>query len=504
MCVLVKLEVSQKQAYIFGSNQLKENVRRSELIDYITGGSYFKEQLKGEFPFKDENIFYSGGGHIVCQFSEEEQARRFVGCVTKQILRDIPDMEVFVKIWKMDEGKSVADNLFILSQELEKKKSWRRSFFHQGSFGVEKVSSTTLDVIQKETDGFREVDKCVENLVKKRDTVAVTGNQPVYYLDDLGATKDDESFISVIHIDGNGMGKRVENFRKAHGADCPLETYQREMKEFSDKIDQDFKAAYYAMVKTIEKNKNAKKLERLSLGEVYLPIRRLILAGDDVCFVTDARIGLECAAIFLEELKKKGYYACAGIAIVHLKYPFYRAYELAEQLCSSAKKVAARLGEASVMDWHVEQGEIVGDLEEIRGRYQAGDGSSMILRPYVVLASDEANQKEETQSRSYARFCQVMRIFQRKENAYARGKLKEAREIIQKGESEMHYYIQKNLLQDLTLEAYQGIHKVEKSEEILFRGEGLERESYITIEEKKYSLWFDAIEMMDLYIELTH
>lgn len=67
----------------------------------------------------------------------------------------------------------------------------------------------------------------------------------------------------------------------------------------------------------------------------YFPVRNIILAGDDVCFVTEGRIGVECARIFLEKIwgkvnsvDNKNYSACAGVAIVHQKYPFIRHISL--------------------------------------------------------------------------------------------------------------------------------------------------------------------------------
>lgn len=50
--------------------------------------------------------------------------------------------------------------------------------------------------------------------------------------------------------------------------------------------------------------------------------------------------------------------ACAGVAIVHQSYPFYKAYEIAESLCSSAKKYNASLDKegcanACAIDWHI-------------------------------------------------------------------------------------------------------------------------------------------------------
>ena len=73
--------------------------------------------------------------------------------------------------------------------------------------------------------------------------------------------------------------------------------------------------------------------------------------------------------------------------MVHLKYPFHQAYDLAEALCSSAKKYGVSLcgdGSVSVMDWHIEFGQLKENLREIRSDYETEDGNAWI-RPVVVL-----------------------------------------------------------------------------------------------------------------------
>ena len=137
------------------------------------------------------------------------------------------------------------------------------------------------------------------------------------------------------------------------------------------------------MTEIVKYNIEKEKLKDLSIKDKKFPVRRIITAGDDICFVTEGRIGLECAVTFIKELNKcqnkedkEGYAACAGVAIVHQKYPFYKAYELSELLCSNAKKYAASLSEdksgkeISVIDWHIEFGEIKDTLKEIRKGYE--------------------------------------------------------------------------------------------------------------------------------------
>ena len=141
------------------------------------------------------------------------------------------------------------------------------------------------------------------------------------------------------------MGKRLEKIRTENQTK-PRAEYKSNMRKFSESVDKNFKEAYKEMLYRVAQNLKNGNLSALELQGKMFPVRKIILAGDDVCFVTEGRIGLEAARIFIEQLKCKkndcdqmGYTACAGVAIVHKKYPFYKAYELSEIICSNAKKI---------------------------------------------------------------------------------------------------------------------------------------------------------------------
>ncbi len=191
-------------------------------------------------------------------------------------------------------------------------------------------------------------------------------------------------------------------------------------------------------------------------------MRRIITAGDDICFVSEGRIGTECAAYFLRALadKKnavdgKGYAACAGVAIVHQKYPFYKAYELAERLCSNAKKYGASLSEdgsgsdVSVIDWHIEFGEIKDTLEQIREAYIDADGKCILRRPYIVSASEQIKTAEPLRQYDVFKDFLVDTIWK---EGYARGMLKELRSVFGKGEQEIEYYLKFHKMRKLLKE----------------------------------------------------
>lgn len=498
---LTMFEVSQKQSYIFGSNRLKENIINSSVIAWIMSPEYFEVVIDDETIFnKKDNLVYSGGGHIILEFSTKEKAVDFSKKITFEVHKCYPDIELFTTTMEYDCEKNPGDNLKKLTAKLETKKSVRSSVFHQGTFGVEKIDASTLKSVLPEME-----EKTDKELMP-------AGYHRACKFEELGGTKNEHNFIAVIHIDGNAMGKRVEKLI-ASSANLSWEEYKRKMQSFSKAIDQDFKSAYKDMNETVVRNIESQKLDCLDLKEEKFPVRRIITAGDDICFVSDGRIGIECAVSFIKSLNsqknaedQEGYSACAGVAIVHQKYPFYRAYELAEMLCGNAKKFGASLSadgtgsDISAIDWHIEYGEMKDNLEEIRQEYETLDEKRLEMRPYIVCASDRIKEMEPV--RNYANFRKLVKKIQNNEISYARGKMKELRSVLKRGEKATGYYLEFNKIEDIMLESYQEIYKKISIDQI-GSGKGLERKIFLeTADGMERSILFDALEVSDTFIDL--
>ena len=74
---------------------------------------------------------------------------------------------------------------------------------------------------------------------------------------------------------------------------------------------------------------------------------------------------------------------CGGVAIVPAKYPFYRAYELAEQLCSSAKK-KSRITDEIFIDFAILHGDMSPTLKQLCiQQYEAPEGY-LHYGPYCI------------------------------------------------------------------------------------------------------------------------
>lgn len=504
------LEVSQKQAYIFSSNRLKDNVANSANIAWVTSCDYF--QTIGASYQEEKNLVYAGGGHTVSQFDSKEEAEKFHQQVTRSVFERFPDMEVFAKCMPYDENKAPKDNLKELIKELELKKAQRQAAFRQGSFGIEAIDSSTR---QPKRMGSEE--KSIPKSQEQIDRALLpAGYENVYQFEELGGSKGESNFIAVIHIDGNGMGKRVKEFQDKEGAEGKSwDEFQKKLKDFSEAIDRDFKNAYKETTEEIAHKIEANALTDLSLKGKNFPMRRIITSGDDICFVTEGRIGIECARVFIEKLNRqknsadgKGYGACAGVAIVHVKYPFYRAYELAESLCSNAKSFGAGLSpedngaSVSAIDWHIDFGEMGDRLSSIRDQYLTEEKKHLDMRPYIVSAPDEVLKKEPI--RQYSHFKEVWaRICKADDkDRYARSSIKSLRSVLKGTEKDAWYYLTYHKIDSLAVDCYQGIYREIQTEKLL-SGEQIDRKLYVkTTDGKERSVLFDAVEVMDTFIDL--
>lgn len=480
---LAILEVSQKQAYIFSSDRLRDNVARSNEIAYVTGdttlGDFFSLAAPDAYDEK-KNLIYAGGGHTVFQFDDAEAARRFVRRVTLRAMKEFPDMELFARVLDCRDYPEAAPSALLkhLSEELEKKKSVRSAAFRRMSFGVEK-----LDGVNWQPERIDGGERTRFKPADTRDFTELAG---------------DKGFLAVVHIDGNGMGRRVQEIYDKKGGDW--DSCCRSLRAFSEGIDRDFKAAYAEMEAELKAQFPA---ELDSKGR--LPLRRVIMAGDDVCFVSRGSIGPEAARVFLEKLAKKEnpeqpgqpYAACAGVALVHTKYPFHMAYDLAEELCSSAKRFGALIdegGAVSAIDWHIEFGQLKDGLAEQRLDYITEDSTParerhMELRPLAVVVPPALRQKAERVTgglRTWDYFSRLTRTL-KSSGRIARSKLKGLRNAVRQGEVETRYYLGSTRTREALTQL------VERSAGFTPQGGAL----FAPIGGVERSLVFDSVELMD-------
>ena len=486
------LEVSRKQDYIFERKKLRENAQRSAQISYVTSSAFF-QQSAGEWYREEENLVYAGGGHTVLRFDGPKQARAFARQVTGAAMEEFRGLELFVKQMPYMSAKTPGENLKELSRQLEKKKALRRGSFRYTALGVEELDPVTFRPRRKEVEASNHLPDMLE--------------PPEGYAFPLEFSElaGEDNFVAVVHIDGNAMGRRVDGIYAAAGDDRVA--CGEKLRRFSAGIQRDFETAFTRTVEEL--------IRQGRCGAHVLPIRPVILAGDDVCFVTAGDLGLECARVYLQNLtalcnQEDGhpYAACAGVALVHQKYPFHQAYQLAEALCSNAKQFGAKLdreGRVSALDWHIEFGQLKENLEQIRADYRTEDGGLLSLRPVAVVVPEGCGDPDLRTYDFFRTLCAAMRG---EYGQTARGKIKDLRAAFKQGELESRFFLQDREIHDLLYHGFeaacQGDTRWEQYRQLLTEmagGGGLDKEPFRTISlgesSERHCLFFDAIEMID-------
>lgn len=259
-----------------------------------------------------------------------------------------------VKIGKIDDTKEVK-----VSYEAFKKYAKFRSFWNQKKEDVEKENGDKDDVNGKNSDTVFEF---------------VSGER---FLDDIVTERGEESLLAVIYIDGNNMGARVQ--------ECVSQgTYKKCVADLR---------AYSEQIQRLYIDNRLKSINDLLKTKEEDNRRFVIYAGDEITFICNARHAYDVACAYLEglyneeEVKDDRRTSCAGICIFHSHMPFAEAYKIAEECCSSAKKMMQKEGieNASLLDFHYCQGAIGTCLEDIREH----EGCIDISRPWFIIQDNE-------------------------------------------------------------------------------------------------------------------
>ncbi len=480
---LTVLEVSQKQKYIFQTNRLAENIGASIIIREVT------EELPIQFISPEEYVF-SGGGKSVYAFSSEEAAKRFVSSVSRAAMEQYPGIELYMATIGYDnEKESIIDAINNLYGRLESKKAARSVSFTLYGLGInESCTSTQLPASGRNRYGQLVSEECqakYKAAEEKQDLIFsellqdIPGYRFAHEFEELGGTKDTKNYIAITVMDGNKMGLKLDKFRSDFTNENPEvnadfnRRYKSEIRRVSKEIDDSYKAAVQTVINHLAQSLDSliKRgvLTGFRRGGKVLPFRPLILAGDDICFVSDARIGTAFACEVLKEIETKKIEglpmrACAGVAMVKTSYPFFRAHELAEELCQSAKGnlPSDDSKDASVIDFHIVQGEISGTLSDIR--QQKYSNNTMTSKPYYLHDSDGEISMDMFRNR----------LKYLKQEKISRGNLKEYRTALREGENAAKRFLMHKRLGKIIENSFKNGRCVD----------------------------FDVIEMLDIYHEL--
>lgn len=489
------------QRYIYSGNKLRTNVGASYIVDRIFFDVLIDGVLKEMFP--DDNfssaddawtpgndtatawenmnsccVAYVGGGNALLLFDSAKDDKRVevVKNFTRKLLVARPGLKVGAALGDLElvDGELNQENIDALYKNL---KDNQNNIFP--AVNVPYTGLTLSCEINGETANFYGrlgsgdkkfysqetavksaiADDANRNLRTRFEEIfAVKNFDPQidfefpYEVEKLGQ-KDGENYFSIVHVDGNNMGLKFRT--------CKSLTERRKLsREIRRKTEGAFADLLAKIILMKRDNLFGKVLE---LDKNYLPIRPLIIGGDDVTFLCPAKMAIlftktlvelldaetpEDAPEHLTEKISRHMDACAGIAILPTKYPFFRGYELAEQLCDSAKKSMRKLLPPDL------------DTKENLSAEDIPHGSSWL--DFAILHGEQAPTLEQIRSTEYRgalgdlhfgayRLCNAAAEFKRDRlhnienliacttqfpNVMAKNKIKELRGILQRGKDD--------------------------------------------------------------------
>lgn len=397
------------QNFIFQTDRLRDIAGASELVAHICTKA-FSDMLGKRW--KESNQIISAAGNIKYVFDNEADCQYAVRHFPKIAMTTAPGITVSQAVVAFAEGeKDFCSVVFELEGKLRTGRNLPSLPDTVGLLGMERSRHTGLPAVE-ETNGIlidastkAKQDECdIKGLCQKSffgaDVPALSSGQLPHGVEDITGKND---WIAVIHADGNSLGQVVQ----AVGHDA--ESFKR----FSKALD----------AATVKAANDAYEAIRECFGDGCIPIRPVVLGGDDMTVIIRGDLAVPYVTEYLKRFEQhtgegemgqilsqarqgKGVFpegknhlsACAGIAFVKSSYPFHYAYQLAEQLCEESKRVAKQtlaetdgrkaLCKSCLMFHKVEDSFVTTYADIVRRVLTTDAGKSLKFGPYYINPND--------------------------------------------------------------------------------------------------------------------
>lgn len=392
------------QSFIFQTNKLKEIVGASEIVEKVCAEWFFKAAKKEESYNKDtdNDLILAAAGNIKYFFQTKEECELVVKTFPKFVMENAPGITISQAVVKVDGDSYTYDDIKCLEAKLKTQRSKPTIPIEQGYMILERARRTGGVVIKEgikdktdyatiQKEKFQSNASLFEKLSGiKLDEESAKKKLPINMAD---MTKSgNNSWIAVIHADGNGLGKILQKYGEKL-------INNNEFKAFSNAIQDATEAACKTAFE---------KVVKIDFdGYEKYPIRPIIIGGDDVTILIRGDLALDFTNEFLNAFEEEsnakfkqlktselhdGLTACAGICYVKDNYPLHYALNLSEELCKDAKKMVkentgtwkniAYLPQSSLAMFKV-MDSFVDDLESMKKRtMKADEGIDYYAGPY--------------------------------------------------------------------------------------------------------------------------
>lgn len=413
--------------YLYGAavQGIQGFILESKVLREITGGSEFVEQictklfreLVGADKFKEENLVLSAAGNIRYVFEDKKEVQEIFRIFPFKIQSQAPGITVSQAIVELEDVHLYPEHINTLIERID---GARNQAYH--SF---QASPMLVARSHRNGNGAMEYDKEDDEFISRQqafkrkiaDSLLQKSNSPEGYgqyhtlpeklavpplsllenLDEIsGSGNKKDSWIAVIHADGNGLGRLlIEVIGLLNKNEAEKEKTQPFYQAFSVGLDTATRLAAQEAMHAVYSKEIAdwKKLEQGQenlrrsqvKGIAKIPFRPVLLGGDDLTAIVEARTAFKFTQNFMaafehhskEWVFKKalneyfpgvfhrfadGLTTCAGIAYIKPNYPFHYAEAISQKLCKAAKKASRKVNEncpPSSLQFHLVQSSFI-------------------------------------------------------------------------------------------------------------------------------------------------
>lgn len=331
------------QRFIFQTNQLKDIVGASEIVENICTKAFDEfGGAVGTFGVKGRSLVRAAG-NIKHVFDNRTDCENAVLNFPRKVMLMAPGVEVSQAVVPFASDSDLPKAIEELERKLHVQRNRPVTSVTIGLSGILRSRRTGLPAVKRDKDDYLDVSTAAkrqyvkgahESLREKFFGSSVSDARMAYDISDL--TRDND-WVAIIHADGNSLGQVVPLLAKD----------EDNFRTFSAELDR----------ATVESARRAymRVYEKFGLvDERWVPMRPIVLGGDDLTLVCRGDLAMDFVREFLEAFEDKtGEYlrpvfekagcsfscltACAGVAFIKSSYPFYYGYGLAEELCQRAK-----------------------------------------------------------------------------------------------------------------------------------------------------------------------
>ncbi|WP_107841100.1 Cas10/Cmr2 second palm domain-containing protein [Metasolibacillus meyeri] len=389
--LLAIYDITGIQEYIFASNRLQENMGASFIVgnmvkEYFTEianrheilTEWHRDDVAREFTLfanstaKGE-VIYIGGGNALVVYRDWAVYNEVNKEFALKVLEESASLTMVTEAISFSEEADSYEKIYSnLMEKLSETKSkivrtklnQTLPVFAQEPFKGEPI--TKKYPVAEDKVEYLSTEQWLKRQASQEDFFKDISNKFARETPHMKRQVGEDSYTAVVHIDGNGMGEWLkgnlrdssekslkENLQGAQKIKAGIEQHRAS----SLKITSYFRTIFSQTVQDVMHGKD------------NIPLRPLILDGDDITFICQADWGIEFTQKFLENLDVQGkedhIYACAGIALVHSHFPFQLAYDIAEQCCQRAKKRYYNNEKSgSYLDFYIVRGSYVQTMDE--------------------------------------------------------------------------------------------------------------------------------------------